>query len=185
MPDVSERELVKQAQQGSQQALGQLYDRHQEDIYRFIAARTGDAQTAQDLTGEVFARMVERLHGYRAGQVPFRAWLYRIARNLVTDHVRREAAGSRAAVKIAPLEAHGDPVEPVVFHNMALEAAAHGLANLDDNPRDVIILRFIIGMTLDETAETLGLTTASVKAHQHRGLKTLRAVLKGEIDGRT
>ena len=98
--DAHSQELVSRAQRGDADAAGQLYDRHSDAIFRYLWARLGDRLLAEDLTGEVFLRMLGALANYRALAVPFRAWLYRIARNLLVDQARK--AGLRAAL---PLEA--------------------------------------------------------------------------------
>ncbi len=82
-------DMIARAQNGSPADTGNLYSRHYLSIYRYLYYRTGDAMTAEDLTSEVFLKMVRALPSYRIGNVPFQAWLFQIARNMAIDHYRR------------------------------------------------------------------------------------------------
>ena len=89
MPSNTLPDLVTRAQKGSADAAGQLYERHYRSIFRYLFYRTGDQQAAEDLTGEVFLKMVQALPAYRVTSATFRTWLFQIARNLSIDHFRR------------------------------------------------------------------------------------------------
>lgn len=171
-------ELVVRAQKGDVEAVGLLFDEHQAAIFRYLWARLADRHTAEDLTGEVFVRMVTALPGYQVTSVPFRAWLYRIARNLLVDHYRR--TGPRAPL---PLQAahdqsapESDPIQ-LAEQRLSLAQLQRALAGLDEAQRDVVALRFLSGLSLAETAAALDRTEAAVKALQHRGLAALRQAL--------
>lgn len=101
----NDADLVKRAQGGDVDAVGELYDRHHESIFRYVQSRVYDRDLAEDLTGEIFTRMVTSLPGYRLRGIPFRAWLYRIARNLVVDHYRKESG--RVSVPLYHAESAG------------------------------------------------------------------------------
>ena len=90
MLDSKDADLVRRAQAGDVAAVGDLYDRHHKAIFRYVQSRVHGKDLAEDLTGEIFTRMVANLPDYRPMGVPFRAWLYRIAHNLVVDHYRKE-----------------------------------------------------------------------------------------------
>src|SRR5512147_2833278 len=85
----SDTELITQAQCGEVNAIGRLYDRHHESIFRYLWIRLDDRQLAEDLTGDVFMRMLDALPRYQWQGLPFRAWLYRIAHNLLVDYSRK------------------------------------------------------------------------------------------------
>ncbi len=160
-------------------AAGELYDRHNERIFRYVWSRVYDNQTAEDLTGEVFTRMVASLPAYCATGVPFQAWLYRIAHNLVVDHHRRE--GSRVLVPLQYAEGvHEEENSPasIVEDRLALEQIQRALASLDPSQQEVVVLRFLVGLPLKEVALALNKTVAAVKALQYRGLIALRAELR-------
>jgi RNA polymerase sigma-70 factor (ECF subfamily) len=181
VPDSCDADLIKRAQQGDSEAVGELYDRYNERIFRYVWARVHDALTAEDLTGEVFARMVAALAGYRFTGVPFGAWLYRIAHNLVVDHHRKE--GGRVLIPLQHVEEHpGSMANPdaVVDQLLKLERVERALVRLDPLQREVVVLRFVVGMPLQEVAQALDKTVAAVKSLQYRGLIALRAELKAD-----
>ncbi len=160
-------------------AIGELYDRHHEPIFCYVLVRVSDRSLAEDLTGEVFARMVTGLAGYRLTEIPFRAWLYRVAHNLVVDHYRKEKG--RQAV---PLEHAADLSDPAdnpastVERQLTLEQVQSALSELDPSQREVVELRFLCGLSLREVALALDKTLAAIKSLQHRGLKALRVALE-------
>lgn len=176
---MSDAQRVAAAQRGDMQALGALYDQHQDAIFRYLWARLGERPLAEDLTGEVFTRMLTALPNYRP-EAPFRAWLYRIARNLLFDHYRRQP---RAPLPLHSAEAHSAPdADPVTLAEATLtvERLHRALAALEENQRDVVTLRFLSGFSLQETAAALNKTEAAIKALQHRGLAALRLALSAE-----
>lgn len=171
--------LIEQAQGGSVDAVGELYDFHHQPIFRYVWSRVGDKQLAEDLTGEIFVRMVTNLTTYQPAGVPFRAWLYRIARNLLVDHFRSE--NGRAPIPLAQIDQLGDGKgrpAPIVENQLDLERIQAALVKIDPAQQEVIILRFISGLPLGEVAASLDKSVAAVKSLQHRGLKALRAALK-------
>ena len=170
--------LVKQAQSGDVEAVGLLFDKHYRTMFRYFFARVGQRQQAEDLAGELFTRMVHHLPSFTPSGVPFRAWLFRIAYNLAMDHFRVAngkplASLEQAATKAQPEQNPAWQVEQqMTHHNLhnALEA-------LVPDQRQVIILRFLAGLSLQETAVVMERSLSAVKAMQHRGLKTMRALL--------
>lgn len=175
MTDPSSSELIRLAQRGYEEAIGALYDAHCQAVFRYFRARLADEQTAEDLTGEVFRRMLTSLPQYRAIDLPFRAWLFRIAHNLLVDHYRRESNHM-----IVPLEetenASGDEIDlaMVVEQKLTMDHAYRTLSDLEPSQRDVLALRFLSGLSLKETAIAMGKTEDAVKALQRRGLIALR-----------
>ena len=186
LQSTSDVELVKRAQlqpmetAARSQAIGELYDRYHEDVFRYIWARVSNQQVAEDLTGEVFIRMVTYLPKYRSTGTPFVAWLYRIARNLVIDHHRTPA--NRVEVlsieNIENLSGKGESVVKMVEDRMFVEQVQDAIKKLKPIKQDVIVLRFILGLPLSEVADILGKTLGSVKIMQHRALKELRVILE-------
>jgi RNA polymerase sigma-70 factor (ECF subfamily) len=161
-------------------AAGKLYDRHNEPIFRYIWSRVYDKQTAEDLTGEVFTRVVAALPDYRFRGVPFRAWLFRIAHNLIIDHYRKDQARVSVPLEHAePLLAEGNDPDIVLEQQLTTEQIRRALETLDPSQREVLVLRFLAGLSLQDVALTLDRTVPSVKSLQYRGLIALRAHLKG------
>lgn len=159
-------------------AIGELYDGHHEQIFRYVWSRVRHKEAAEDLTGEIFARMVTHLPAYRPQQAPFRAWLYQIARNLIVDHFRR--SGQQTAVPLQQVNAPANHANPdgLIDRQLSLEKVQEALERIDSEQRDVVLMRFVLGMSLEEVAETLNKSVGAVKSIQHRGLKSLRATLK-------
>lgn len=179
MQTAEDKALVKLAQGGNVEAIGELYDRHHAQIFRYVWSRVGERPLAEDLTGELFTRMVTHLASYRDQQVPFRAWLYQIARNLVTDYYRR--TGNKGTVPLAAAEtvpARSRGPAAVVERKLTMAGVDAALAQMDSSQREVVILRFIVGLPLQEVAQTMNKSVAAVKSLQHRGLKALRAALQ-------
>jgi RNA polymerase sigma-70 factor (ECF subfamily) len=181
MSDLSETEVVARAQRGEAEAAGLLYEAHQAAIFRYLWFRVGERETAEDLTGDVFVRMLEALPRYRPTATPFRAWLYRIARNLAIDHGRRASHAPPAALEEASIGADpADDPERQVDQRLSLDALRAALAGLEPVEREVVTLRFLAGLSLRETAAVVNRTEAAVKAHQHRGLAALNQALSQE-----
>ncbi len=174
-------DLVARAQAGEAEAVGQLYDEHQPALFRYVSMRVAERQLAEDLTGEVFMRMLSGLRRYRATQAPFRAWLYRIAHNLLVDHHRQALR-----YPLLPLESlQGRPAEDdgaagAIDQALTLEQVRQAMAELEDAQREVIALRFLSGLSLQEVAMVLEKSEMAVKALQHRGLAALRGSLVQE-----
>jgi RNA polymerase sigma-70 factor (ECF subfamily) len=164
-----------QIESGSLPAAEELYREHHEHIFRFIWSRVHEAPLAEDLTGEVFIRMVANLPNYRDRSVPFRAWLYQIARNLIIDHHRKESS----VLGLKDM-ADQDAVSPEekVDTTLRLERVQRALEKIDPTQREVVELRFLAELSLEEVAVVLDKSVAAVKALQHRGLAALKTYLK-------
>ncbi len=182
MTDLNVSDVVARAQSGSPEAVGTLYTCFSQRVYRFLYFRTGDAQIAEDLTGEVFLKMVQALPDYHLESTPFQAWLYQIARNLAIDHFRR--IHSHPVVEIdEDLDWEAADLDGTIDFRFSCEELAKGLAAIEENQRDVLLLRFIEGMPIVETAQTLHKSIDAVKALQRRGLGALRRIIKHGEDG--
>jgi RNA polymerase sigma factor (sigma-70 family) len=175
----SDADLVMHAQAGNVDAIGVLYDRHYEYIFRYIRTRIRDHKLAEDMTADVFTRMVDKLPDYQVTGVPFRAWLYRIAYHLIVDHYRK--GGEWMTLPIDQVEdvipAQQNPVS-VVEERLAMEQVQKAITLIDPAQQEVVVLRFLVGLPLQEVAASLDKSVAAVKSLQHRGLKALRVALK-------
>ncbi len=178
MADAPAPDLVTLAQQGDVQAIGALYDQHHAALFRYLWARVGERQIAEELTGDVFMRMLAALPRYRPSVVPFRAWLYRIAHNLLVDHYRKEKADFPLQAAEG-LNGAGDPAS-LVEQQLILERVHQVLATIDEQQQTVVALRFLSGLSLEETAAVLDKSESAVKALQHRGLVAMRRALAQE-----
>jgi RNA polymerase sigma-70 factor, ECF subfamily len=179
--DAELQRLIDRARTGHPQALGQLYDRFSPAIYRYLYRRTGDVALAEDLTGTVFLRMLEALKKDQAWDDSFSGWLYRIAHNLLTDHMR--ARGRRPESDLPEtLPMGGTRLEDRVERNLATEAVRRAINQLKPEYAEVLLLRFTEGLSHADVAARLGKTETAVKVTQHRALKALRARLGAWVE---
>lgn len=168
----AEARLVDQAKRGDNRSFGELYRRHVDMIYRYTYARVRDEAVAEDLTAQVFLKAYEGLPNYESRGAPFSAWLYRIAHARTVDYWRQQQRRKEVAL-LETLPATDPQPEDVVAAKSEWNEAVDLLAQLTDDQRDVIILRFIEEMSLADVAETLEKTVGAVKALQHRALASL------------
>lgn len=187
MQNLSDAELVERAQGGQNNlasgsdAVRELYDRYQKPIFRYLWARVSDRHLAEDLTGDVFTRMVAALPRYRSNSGTFQAWLYRIAHNLLIDQYRKNR--SKYEIPLEDIEYLGHPdqgPEQATEQGLFIEQVRKGLQKLDSVQQEILVLRFINGLSLQEAAAILGKSVGAVKIAQHRALKELRGILQGD-----
>jgi RNA polymerase sigma-70 factor, ECF subfamily len=159
-------------------ALGRIYEQYAHAIYRYIYSRVRDAQLAEDLTADVFLRMIETIDRYEDRGWPISAWLYRIAHDRVIDTLRRK----RRRLQI-PLEDWGESCDDPDIA-ACLSAEHQNLRGyffrLTHSQRTVLWLRFVDECSLQEVASKLGISEGAVKALQHRGLRALARMLREE-----
>lgn len=172
-----EARLVGRAQAGDPEAFAEIYEQHQSAVYRYVRYRVGDTETAEDLTGEVFVRVVEGMEDFVYRGRPLLAWLYTIARNVVIDHQRRSALSVMLPLE-EQLVASKVRVEDAAERELTRERLAAALTHLTEDQRRVILLKFIEGMSNRQVAQTLGKSVGAVKSLQHRALAALKRVLK-------
>lgn len=162
-----------------QQALAEIYDTYHLPIYRSIYRRVGDIETARDLAADVFQRL---LHALQKGGGPSRdvqAWLYRAANNIVVDHYRRRRFRDHESLDQEPPAQTADPAQ-TAENNILAAAARRALNSLTDDQRQVITLKFLDGLSNQETAAILGKSPGAVKSLQHRALAALQRQLPAE-----
>lgn len=175
----SEEDLIDRAIQGDAAAYGALYDRYLNPIYTFVYFQVSDVLEAEDLAEIVFLKAFEKLPEFRKNKkmVNFRAWIYRIARNLVIDHYRTRKPISALDPDL-PLADDNPLPERRVQTGEEVSALKQALKQLDDLYRQVIILRFLNGFTYSEAAGALGITENYVRVIQFRALRKLREILE-------
>lgn len=171
------QQLIKRARQGDTNAIGDLYECYRLSIYRYMYYRTGDSQVADDLTSEVFLRMIRALAGYRMQDVAFQAWLFQIARNLLNDHYRKMSVRNHVQLEENVMEDPQNPRSRPVEHTLNSVTLRKALDLLSGEQRDVIVMRFVNGMPISEVAATLNKSEDAVKGLQRRALTHLRDVL--------
>jgi RNA polymerase sigma-70 factor (ECF subfamily) len=163
---------VALAKQGDREALRYLYVRYADHVYGYVASIVRDDYEAEDVTQHVFAKLMTKLAKYEPREVPFSAWILRVARNVAVDHMRQRRA--------IPCE----DVREMDIHEGDDEAARHlsldlrdALRTLPEDQRQVVVMRHLVGLTPGEIAGRLGRTEPSIHGLHHRGRGALRSAL--------
>jgi RNA polymerase sigma-70 factor (ECF subfamily) len=165
----SEEKIVECAQSGDREAFGHLYQHYYQSIYRYVFYRVNHRQDAEDLTEKIFLKAWEHLPRYR-GDASFKSWIYRIAHTIVIDHyrTRKRPLSLNEAASLVDGRLDLEPALMVQERNEQLKAILSRLSPLDQH---VLTLRFINGLSTEETAQILERTVGSVRVLQHRALK--------------
>ena len=179
-PDFDERKAVKQAQAGDLEALSTLYTFYFPRVYRFVTGRVRSVQDAEDVTEEVFLRMVANLKRFEWRGLPFGAWVFRIARNEVISHVRRQRRRGVPAQLSETLPDLGQDHAAAYELQATIEVVREASAKLPPAQRDVIALRFGSGLSVAETALALNKTQNNVKVLQHKAIARLQGMVAEE-----
>jgi RNA polymerase sigma-70 factor, ECF subfamily len=170
-----ESELVRRAvirlKQGDQSALHFLYVRYADDVCGFVRSIVRDAHEAEDITHNVFAKLITAIHKYEPREVPFAAWILRVSRNVALDHLR-----ARRQIPFEEVRTTDEGHEQVGFdRSQSLREAFH---RLPQDQREVLVLRHIAGLSPSEIARRLGKTESSIHGLHHRGRGALQAALR-------
>lgn len=170
--------LVQRAQKQDGQAFAELYAYYAQKVYSYLYYHLGGrAHEAEDLTAEVFIKVFEKIGSYQFRGAPFSAWLFRIAHNHLIDHVR-----SRPRQPLVPLEAIAELQETTTLQELdrrlTVQQLKRALARLTPEQRQVVVLRFIEGLSTAETAQAVGKSDDAIKKLQARGLATLKRLLE-------
>lgn len=171
-----ERDLLERAKQYEEAALGELYDRYAPRIYAYVYRRVGDACLAEDLTGDVFVRVMQAIQAQHFWHTSFKAWLYRIAHNLVVDHYRRQPPAPELELDERRVADEDTPAS-IVAQRLSRGRVRAAIGRLTPDQQQVLALRFGEGMKAREVAEVMDRSVGAVEALQHRALAALRRVL--------
>lgn len=174
--------LVELAQKGDAEAFGQLYDHYVTTIYRYIYYRVGAHALAEDLTSETFLRALRALTSFRWQGRDFGAWLVTIARNLITDHYK--SGRFRLEVSTGEMLDHDSAAEGPendVLASLTNEALLDAVKQLGSEQQECLVLRFLNGMSVAETAKVLGKTEGAIKQLQLRAVRSLAKLLPEDV----
>ena len=176
-------EAVGRAQKGDAAAFAVLYEDYYDRIFRYVSFKTGNSLEAEDITAEVFVKMLESISSFKWQGYQFSSWLFRIAHNLIVDHFRKRGRRHIVALDDAPAAAtEYDPdLDRKLDVDMSMAPVQEAMKDLTDLQREVISLRFAAGLSVAETARAVGKKDNAVKALQHAGIKKLRGILSAEV----
>ncbi|HEX7536997.1 MAG TPA: sigma-70 family RNA polymerase sigma factor [Dermatophilaceae bacterium] len=174
--------LVELAQGGDAEAFGLLYERYVDLVYRYIYVRVGSSQVAEDLTSETFIRALRRIDSFTWQGKDIAAWFVTIARNLITDNAK--SARFRLEVTTADMidaDRRVDGPESEVLSHLRDTRLFEAIKTLKPEQAECVVLRFLQGMSLAETALVIGKSEGAVKQLQLRAVRSLHRELKGEM----
>ena len=172
-----EATLVDQAIAGDREAFGELYERHVRRVYRYLLHMAKDVDVAEELTAETFLQALAAIHRYQRRGVPFVAWLLRIAHNLQLNLNGRRAQRSVPLIHEDQEGVVGSP-ELSLQDRASAERLMQVVQTLSGDRRQVIILRFIEGLSCADTARVLGKSVGAIRVDQYRALRALRQSLE-------
>ena len=174
----TQRQLINRASNGDAKAFGELYKEYVDAIYRYVYFRVGSQAEAEDLTDEVFVRAWEALPEFQPNaSYSFSAWLYRIAHNLVVDTYRRRSPVTFSREELDKNRTRLPSVEEEAQIRHEASNLVEAVQNLSDLEQDVIVLRFVEGLSHREVAEIIGKSESASRVIQHRALAALRRIL--------
>lgn len=172
LPDLpTEDQWLALARRGQRQAVAQIYETYFDPVYRFVRWRVDDDATAEDLTSEVFIRLLDALQGPNAPGHSLRGWLFRVARNVLYDH--HGQAGRITDLDESLAGPDSDMLGDLLAHD-DLDHVRRAIRDLAADQQDVLILRFGHMLSLEDTAERMERSVSAIKSLQFRALSTLR-----------
>ena len=174
--------LVTLAQQGDGEAFGQLYDRYVDTVFRFIYFRVNDRALAEDFTSETFLRALRRIGTVNYQGRDIGAWFVTIARNIILDHMKSARKRLEITTDDTPeSKEHAPSPEAAVIDMLTSERLMAAVKQLGDEQRECVMLRFIQGFSVSETAAVMGKNDGAIKALQHRAVRKLAELVGGEL----
>lgn len=179
VPEFDERAVVEAARQGSQDALAALYEYYFPKVYRYVALRLGP-EDAEDVTTEVFLRIIDNIRSFTWRGLPFGAWVFRIARNEVVSHARKQKVRANTAQLHESIRDEGFNGFERVETELTVATIQRLAQALPEAQRQVIALRFGAGLSVAETAKALNKTENNVKVLQHKAIARLQQLVKDQ-----
>jgi RNA polymerase sigma-70 factor (ECF subfamily) len=179
-PDPTVADLVARSQSGEPEAFGLLYDRYVDLVYRYIYYRVGSPTLAEDLVSETFLRALRRIDSFTWQGRDFAAWLVTIARNLIADHFKsgryRLEITTEDILESGPAQTTDGP-ESLVLDSLTNATLLSAVKKLNPEQQECIVLRFLQGLSVNETALAMGKNDGAIKALQYRAVRALARLL--------
>ncbi|MEX2144700.1 MAG: sigma-70 family RNA polymerase sigma factor [Anaerolineales bacterium] len=186
MPELSDEQALGQATRGDKQAFGMLYDKYAGRIYNYIYYRTGSNQDAEDLTSRVFFRAMRHITNYTDRGVPFSAWLYRIAHNLVANWHRDSSRRQEVELEDGYRANDSDEHPETALEESEEQNALLGLIRkLPEERQQLLILKFVEHMSNADIGQIMDRTEGAIKSLYHRTLLALREEITKGGPGQT
>jgi RNA polymerase sigma-70 factor (ECF subfamily) len=181
---VGDAELVASLKKREADAVGIMLEQYSDRLYNYLYYHSGDHHLAEDIVSDTFMRVIEKIDSFELREVPFKAWLFRIAHNLLVDNFRR-----RNKFKQVSLQDVDWDTDPAVSGGSDWGAADGGdlaeqlgqreeltaaITRLPEEQRNIFILRFVEGFELEAVARMLDKSVSAVKSLQFRAVQNLR-----------
>jgi RNA polymerase sigma-70 factor, ECF subfamily len=170
--------LVERAQQGNRDALEELYLLHFDRIYSYLHMSVGNRHDAEDLTTQVFVKMLESIGKFRWRSAPFSAWLFRIAHNLAMDHFRANKRWQPEEEVPEPDPGERSAAEEEALESIGRQSMLEMIGKLSHEQQQVLTLKFVFNFSNAEAATILDKTEGAIKSLQHRALASLQRQLQ-------
>lgn len=171
-----DEQVIKQVKDGDAESFGVLYEQYADVIFRYVYSHLENRLDAEDLTEEIFIRAWRALPKYDERGLPFTAFLFRIARNSLIDYYRqRKVVSSLEDIEVQSHEAGPEEAVDINIENHDLRKT---IAELREDYRNVLIFRFLSGLSPEETAQVMQRSVGAVRVLQHRALSALKDLLE-------
>jgi len=172
--------LVQRAQKRDSQALSEIYEAYFDKIYRYIFVRVRNEMEAEDITQQVFIKLLQSIGSYKNQGVPFSSWVYRIAHNQVVDFLRQHNKKATVDIEGIPLMDVGNDPQSMVEEQYDLAALKDAMKHLTEAQQEVLALRFTSELPIAQCAEIMGKREGAIKALQHSAVQALKKALVGK-----
>ena len=184
MPPLTDEEALSLATGGDKIAFGELYDKYATRIYNYVYYRTGSPQDAEDITSRVFFRAMRHITNYTDRGVPFSAWLYRIAHNLVANWHRDSSRHQEVELEDGYRASKGEEYpEIALLESEEQQALMRLIRNLPEERQQLLILKFVEHMSNAEIGQIMDRTEGAIKSLYHRTLLSLREEITKDTTG--
>lgn len=173
-----DRTLIMRAKAADKNALGRIYDLFIDRVYRFVYYRIGHPEDAEDVTEQVFVKVLTNIDGYEDRGFPFEAWLFRIVRNQITDYYRKKKHRSVSLDEAIEVTDPAPTPEDKVATKLAYEEVIAALPRLPESYQEIILLKFVSEMENHEISTIIQKPVDQVRVLQSRALTKLKLLLK-------
>ncbi len=171
-------DFLLRAKQKEPAAWSSIYREFSSRIYRYVFVKVQNKQLAEDISETVFLRALEAIDKYEMRGLPFSAWLFRIAHNLIIDQQRRNKGDKELALEEVSVGPMGQDPAALAEKGIALEQVREAMKQLTKAQQEVVELRFAAELSIAEIAQMMGKNEGAIKALQHSGILALRKIMK-------
>jgi RNA polymerase sigma-70 factor (ECF subfamily) len=179
LPLSDESALVQRAQKQDSAAFAQLYEAYFDKIYRYLAVRLRNETEAEDMTQQVFLKVLQSLSSYKSKGVPFLSWIYRIAHNLMVDFMRQQNKKSTVDIEDLQLPYEGSNPQEELEQEVDIAELKKAMQKLTASQQEVLSLRFTGELPIVECAQIMGKSEGAIKALQHSAVQALKKAMAG------